>query len=99
MKRPEIIFGRRQFLYRRFWNLATGGGEHLKLLNEIEQVKYEKIFLVGTEFGQVAGDKGFELFSDVVQLSDHLRNNPVTGSLILIKGSRGMTLEKIYELL
>ena len=73
--------------------------EHLKLLNEIEQVKYEKIFLVGTEFGKVAGDKGFELFSDVVQLSDHLRNNPVTGSLILIKGSRGMTLEKIYELL
>lgn len=73
--------------------------EHRKLLDEIRQVRYEKVYLVGEEFGKVSNDSGFEVFRDVAGLRDHLRKEPVRGSLILIKGSRGMTLEKVYELL
>ena len=73
--------------------------EHRKLIEELRLVKYEKIFLVGSEFKKVSNDSGFALFNDVGELRKHLSNEPVTGSLILIKGSRGMTLEKVYDLL
>jgi UDP-N-acetylmuramyl pentapeptide synthase len=35
----------------------------------------------------------------VAELREYFIKEPVKGSLILIKGSRGMTLEKIYDLL
>ena len=73
--------------------------EHRKLVEELGLMKYEKIFLVGSEFKKISGDKGFSLYNDVGELREHLKNEPITGSLILIKGSRGMTLEKVYDLL
>jgi len=73
--------------------------EHRKLLDEIRQGKFEKVFLVGSEFGKASDVPGFEIFRDVSHLRDHLRKEPLTGTLILIKGSRGMTLEKLYEIL
>jgi UDP-N-acetylmuramoyl-tripeptide--D-alanyl-D-alanine ligase len=73
--------------------------EHRKLVEELGLLKYEKIFLVGSEFKKIPGDKGFSLYNDVGELREHLKNEPITGSLILIKGSRGMTLEKVYDLL
>lgn len=73
--------------------------EHLKLLDTIRLVNPEKVFLVGQEFRKVSSGSGFQTFRDVVELREHLKKEPVKGSLILIKGSRGMTLEKLYDLL
>ncbi|MBN2665820.1 MAG: UDP-N-acetylmuramoyl-tripeptide--D-alanyl-D-alanine ligase [Bacteroidales bacterium] len=73
--------------------------EHRKLVEELRLVKYEKIFLVGPEFKKVSDDSGFTLFNNVGELREHLKKEPLSGSLILIKGSRGMTLEKAYDLL
>jgi UDP-N-acetylmuramoyl-tripeptide--D-alanyl-D-alanine ligase len=73
--------------------------EHRKLIEELKLMKYEKIFLVGSEFKKASGDSVFSLFNDVGELREHLKSEPVSGSLILIKGSRGMTLEKVYDLL
>jgi UDP-N-acetylmuramoyl-tripeptide--D-alanyl-D-alanine ligase len=73
--------------------------EHLKILNVLQSFKPEKVILVGSTFQSVSSDSGYKSFPDVAQLREYLKNEPIKGSFILIKGSRGMTLEKIYDLL
>ncbi len=73
--------------------------EHTKILDTLETINLESVFLVGPEFGKLAADYGFLSFLNIEQLRDHIRKNPLSGKHILIKGSRGMTLEKIYDLL
>jgi UDP-N-acetylmuramoyl-tripeptide--D-alanyl-D-alanine ligase len=73
--------------------------EHIKLLNELQSHKIEMTLLVGPVFQKVSSKSGLKSFSDVQKLIDFLKNEPVKGNTILIKGSRGIGLEKIYDLL
>jgi UDP-N-acetylmuramoyl-tripeptide--D-alanyl-D-alanine ligase len=73
--------------------------EHAKLLADLQSHKLDNAFLVGPVFQNVSSGKGFRSFPDAVTLVEFLKKNPVKGSTILIKGSRGMGLEKIYDLL
>ncbi|MCE5348079.1 MAG: UDP-N-acetylmuramoyl-tripeptide--D-alanyl-D-alanine ligase [Bacteroidales bacterium] len=73
--------------------------EHIKLLNELQSFKIRKVFLVGSVFRKVSPEYGFRSFSDVDDLMKFLKSEPVKGDTILIKGSRGIGLEKIYDLL
>jgi UDP-N-acetylmuramoyl-tripeptide--D-alanyl-D-alanine ligase len=73
--------------------------EHLKLLKELQSLKPENVLLVGNTFQNVAADSGFKLFQDVGSLREYIKAEPIKSSLILIKGSRRMTLEKVYDLL
>jgi len=73
--------------------------EHIKLLNALQSHKVEKALLVGPVFQKVSTKSGFKSFSDVNKLIDFLKREPVKGNTIFIKGSRGLGLEKIYDLL
>jgi UDP-N-acetylmuramoyl-tripeptide--D-alanyl-D-alanine ligase len=73
--------------------------EHLNLVEELKKLKLENVFLIGNMFGKVAAKGPFKSFHDVVKLMDHLKKEPVKGKTILVKGSRGIGLEKIYDLL
>ena len=73
--------------------------EHIKLLNALQSHKVEKALLVGPIFQKVFSKSGFKSFSDVNKLRDFLKSEPVKGNTILIKGSRRIRLEKIYDLL
>lgn len=73
--------------------------EHIKLLDELRSLNLENVFLVGEIFQKVSSKPGFRSFPEINNLIDFLRIKPVTGSTILIKGSRRMGLEKIYNLL
>ena len=73
--------------------------EHLKIINDLNSRNAEKIILVGPVFNRLAEGSGFSTFSNVNQLIDYLRNNKIEGAAILIKGSRGIGLEKIYDML
>ena len=73
--------------------------EHRKLLESIRPLKPEKVLLVGTTFQKVSDGSDIKSFDNVEKLRDHLKAEPLRGTFILIKGSRGMTLEKIYDLL
>jgi UDP-N-acetylmuramyl pentapeptide synthase len=42
---------------------------------------------------------GAELFEDSIQLQEHLKEKPLFGCSILIKGSRGKRLERVIEAL
>ena len=73
--------------------------EHLKVLKMIQSISADKVLLVGPVFRKVASASGFNVFSTVNDLFEYLRDEPLHSKTILIKGSRGMRLEKIYDLL
>jgi UDP-N-acetylmuramoyl-tripeptide--D-alanyl-D-alanine ligase len=73
--------------------------EHTKVLKLIESQKAEKIFLVGPVFQKVTAVPDFITFRNSDGLADYLKKENLRGKTILIKGSRGMKLEKIYEFL
>lgn len=73
--------------------------EHKRILNLIISSDIEKGILVGPVFSKVAKKSAFNLFQDVNKLMDFLKTDRITGKTILVKGSRGTGLEKIYDLL
>jgi UDP-N-acetylmuramoyl-tripeptide--D-alanyl-D-alanine ligase len=73
--------------------------EHARIFNILKSFNVVQILLVGPVFMKVSENSGINAFPDAAGLRDFLKNNPLTGSTILIKGSRGIGLEKIYDLL
>jgi UDP-N-acetylmuramoyl-tripeptide--D-alanyl-D-alanine ligase len=73
--------------------------EHSRILNLIISSKIENVILVGPVFSKIAKKSAFPLFQDVNKLIDFLKTDHISGRTILVKGSRGTGLEKIYDLL
>lgn len=73
--------------------------EHLKILEFIGTFDPEMVCLVGPVFQKAAENTDYKSFQNVESLAAYLRENPPRNKLILVKGSRGMTLEKLYDLL
>ena len=70
---------------------------HVTLLQQIESYNFDKVLLCGEHFS-VTGHR-YACFPSVEKLYEYLATNPLQGYHILIKGSRGIRLEKILELL
>lgn len=73
--------------------------EHLKILGTVKSNNFKNVFLVGPIFKTIASEYGYKSFHDVRSLRNYIKSDPLKGSIILIKGSRGMMLEKIYDIL
>jgi len=73
--------------------------EHKKIVEELKSLKLENALLAGPLFSKAAQKSGIKSFISVTKLTDHLKAEKLKGFTILIKGSRGMGLEKIYDLL
>jgi UDP-N-acetylmuramoyl-tripeptide--D-alanyl-D-alanine ligase len=73
--------------------------EHYKILNVLRSYKVENAFLVGPVFQKVSSESGFRSFHNVNMLREFLQGESPKGNAILIKGSRGIGLEKVYDLL
>ncbi len=71
--------------------------EHTRILNLIRSLNLTKVYLVGPFFQKAAKGSEFLSFPDVAKLADYLKKNPIKKCHVLIKGSRKMTLEKIYN--
>jgi UDP-N-acetylmuramoyl-tripeptide--D-alanyl-D-alanine ligase len=72
--------------------------EHRNILNFLTTNNIEAI-LTGPVYQKMASEYGFRAFENSDLLYDWLKLNPISGYLILIKGSRGIKLEKVIELL
>ena len=72
---------------------------HKMVYDFLVSLKIEKVFLVGNMFRKVSSNSGILTFPDVNKLKDFLKSEPIKGRTILIKGSRGIGLEKVYDLL
>ncbi len=74
--------------------------EHQKIVEYIENEKILYIFLIGNQFKETISDKKTKKFDNIELLHNYLyQQKNVEDSLILIKGSRGIHLERILELL
>ena len=68
--------------------------EHKAIIDLANELKLECIF-IGTEFAQVHK----QVYNSTDKFSEFLKEKPIKNKTILLKGSRGITLEKLVELL
>lgn len=73
--------------------------EHLNVLEILNDNNIKDVLLTGPVFSKLSAKSGFKSFADVKKLMEYLKSKQVKGYHILIKGSRGIALEQIYELL
>lgn len=73
--------------------------EHYKVLKMLQSENNEIVLLVGPVFYKISAKSGLKAFERTDELTEFIKSEPLTGNTILIKGSRGMGLEKIYDLL
>lgn len=71
--------------------------EHKQIVDLINGLHFDKVILAGELFSQIESD--YTTLPDTESLLSYLKEYPVRNSYILIKGSRGMALEKCIELL
>ena len=72
--------------------------EHQNIADLVTKLNLDKIYLIGENFNKVSSknDK-IEIFSSFKNFK--LNFKEISNSIILIKGSRGMALERVLELL
>ena len=68
--------------------------EHKRIVEELQKNGFTNVWLVGEEFAKAASGRGFRLFPDVDSVNDTLKQEPVEGLTILIKGSNSIGLIK-----
>lgn len=74
--------------------------EHQKVLTQLRESSIKNVFLVGTQFFKLKDEYPiYYFFESVLVLNEFLKHNKISQSAILIKGSRGIQLEKIVDLL
>jgi UDP-N-acetylmuramoyl-tripeptide--D-alanyl-D-alanine ligase len=74
--------------------------EHKLILDELFSHPEVKCLLVGTHFNQFKNDYlGFSFCENINLAQNFIENNKITEFTILIKGSRGIALEKLVPLL
>lgn len=75
----------------------TAAQEHQAIVNQLELSKIDHIILIGSLFHNTKNDfESYPNFEDFKQKNSPFKSAP---SLILIKGSRGMALERVLPLL
>ncbi|HSG68236.1 MAG TPA: hypothetical protein VK994_05975, partial [Bacteroidales bacterium] len=72
--------------------------EHVNIVQVIKG-KFDTVLLVGPEFMKAASWSGFNVFRNTDEAAAWLKENPMIGKDILIKGSRGIALENLINLL
>jgi UDP-N-acetylmuramoyl-tripeptide--D-alanyl-D-alanine ligase len=74
--------------------------EHVQILKQLEHLKFKKAYLVGSEFfKQKINYPNYQYFQNTKDLCSFLKTHVQINNIILIKGSRGMKLEQVVELL
>ena len=68
--------------------------EHKRIVKQLQTMELERIWLVGRDF-EKAAVAGMRVFKDVEAVKEALKEEPITDSTILIKGSNST---KLYQL-
>lgn len=73
--------------------------EHISILRKLRDMGQEA-YLVGEEFAKALQSEGTgseKLFASSEELSEYLLTNPVKDAVVLLKGSRGIAMEKVLD--
>ena len=68
--------------------------EHKRVVHQLQEMKLERIWLVGEEFSKAATE-GMRVFKDVEEVKEALKSEPISNSTILIKGSNSTKLHQL----
>ena len=71
--------------------------EHRNIIRLLQQNDFKNVLLVGSQFQKV--NDNYRTFQNVEDLIKYLESSPLQGQNILIKGSRGIHLEKVLPFL
>ena len=71
--------------------------EHQNVVNLLQQNNFDNVYLVGKEFSNT--QNAYRCLNDVTELQTYLEQNPIQNNFVLIKGSRGIKLEKVLTTL
>ena len=74
----------------------TSKKEHQNIVNLLESLSFKNMYICGSHFNKCSVTK-VKKFKDFSDLSKHIDQNKITNNTILIKGSRGMALERILD--
>ncbi len=73
--------------------------EHQKIVDKLESAGFEDVILAGKEFYQAQTRRPYKKFKTTEETILFLKAHPVRKAHVLVKGSRGMQLEKIIQYL
>jgi UDP-N-acetylmuramoyl-tripeptide--D-alanyl-D-alanine ligase len=77
---------------------SSAKAEHQSIVSALRLLPIEKVYLVGEHFNATTDhDDRFQVFKHYEALEEALQNTPIAASLLLIKGSRGMALERLLN--
>ncbi len=71
--------------------------EHQQLVDLIDAYSFTKVYLVGSSFKEL--DTNFPVYDNVGELIEEFSSNPLLNHCILIKGSNGVQLDKVVDIL
>lgn len=71
--------------------------EHQNIVNMLLEQKQEQVYLIGEEFSKTTAP--YPIFKDTDEIINYLKQKPLVNKTILLKGSRGIHLEKLLEIL
>lgn len=73
--------------------------EHIKIIELLKSSGFEKIILVGPIFYDIPKPSNFICFHQVDETAMYIKKNNFSGYHILLKGSHGIHLEKLIDIL
>jgi UDP-N-acetylmuramoyl-tripeptide--D-alanyl-D-alanine ligase len=73
--------------------------EHQSVIDLLREHAIRSVICIGANFEIPAKSADYSWYPDVASLQKALKDSPIRGSFVLIKGSRGNRLEKIVDLL
>ncbi len=73
--------------------------EHRKMLDYLSEQTFDKVYLVGNIFQKAQELTYAYIFETVDQLNEELKQNPMVGYYVLLKGSHSVSLEKAIPFL
>ena len=69
--------------------------EHQELVERLLREKYHEVYLVGQVFGGLNVPEEFTVFGDTEDMVTWLKDHPLKGRMILLKGSRVLGLDRL----
>lgn len=75
----------------------TAAEEHQIIADQCANMSFDQVFLVGKNFADTTTN--FPTFESFEMLSEYLKQHPLEKSKLLIKGSRGMALERVLDII
>jgi len=73
--------------------------EHHKIIEKLSKTDFQQVIFIGKDFYKTAPASLYRKFVTTEAAAQYLQSHPVKDAHILIKGSRGMQLERIIQYL